>query len=99
MDRETRACQRDAWISSLSAQKNAGYSFGVPKTMDKSGAILGPIGADSFFTGLVYLPASIVAGALWNISPNYAFGFAGVTSAAALAFFISRRANTAGSPV
>ena len=33
-----------------------------------------------------------------SISPNYAFGFAGVTSAAALVFFISRRANTAGSP-
>ena len=56
------------------------------------------IGAYSFFTGLVYLPASIVAGALWNISPNYAFAFAGVTSAAALVFFMSRRANTADSP-
>ena len=56
------------------------------------------IGAYSFFTGLVYLPASIIAGALWNISPSYAFGFAGVTSAAAFVFFVSRRAKTVASP-
>jgi MFS family permease len=52
------------------------------------------IGAYSFFTGLVYLPASIIAGALWKLSPSYAFGFAGITSAAAFVFFISRRART-----
>ena len=56
------------------------------------------IGAYSFFTGLVYLPASIIAGALWRLSPSYAFGFAGITSAAAFAFFISRRARTVSSP-
>jgi MFS family permease len=53
------------------------------------------IGAYSFFTGLVYLPASIIAGALWKINPSYAFGFAGVISAAALVFFVSRRARHA----
>ena len=52
------------------------------------------IGAYSFFTGLVYLPASIIAGALWKISPNYAFGFAGIVSAAAFVFFVSRRAKS-----
>jgi MFS family permease len=56
------------------------------------------IGAYSFFTGLVYLPASIIAGALWKLSPSYAFGFAGITSAAAFVFFISRRARTVSGP-
>ena len=40
-----RGAPRDAWISSMAAQKDAGFSFGVHKAMDKSGAILGPIGA------------------------------------------------------
>jgi MFS family permease len=53
------------------------------------------IGAYSFFTGLVYLPASIIAGALWKINPSYTFGFAGVISAAALVFFVSCRARHA----
>ncbi len=48
------------------------------------------IGAYSFFTGLVYLPASIIAGALWKVNPSYAFGFAGIISAAALGLFASR---------
>jgi hypothetical protein len=51
------------------------------------------IGAYSFFTGLVYLPASLIAGALWKIGPSYAFGFAATISAAAFVFFISRRTN------
>jgi hypothetical protein len=52
------------------------------------------IGAYSFFTGLVYLPASLIAGALWKIGPSYAFGFAAAISAAAFVFFISRRTKT-----
>ena len=40
-----RGAPRDAWISSISGGKNAGFSFGIHKAMDKSGAILGPIGA------------------------------------------------------
>jgi len=35
---------RDAWISSMATQKDAGFSLG-PQGHDKSGAILGPIGA------------------------------------------------------
>jgi len=53
------------------------------------------IGAYSFFTGLVYLPASIIAGALWKLNPAYAFGFAGTASAAAFVLFVSRRAKSA----
>ena len=40
-----RGAPRDAWISSIADPKKAGFSFGVHKAMDKSGAILGPIGA------------------------------------------------------
>ena len=38
-----RGPPRDAWISSLATKSNRGYSFGVHKALDKSGAILGPI--------------------------------------------------------
>ena len=51
------------------------------------------IGAYSFFTGIVYLPASLIAGALWKIGPSYAFGFAAIISAAAFLFFISYGTN------
>lgn len=49
------------------------------------------IGVYNFFTGLVYLPASVIAGYLWKLHPNYAFGFAGIISAAAFVFFLSKR--------
>lgn len=53
------------------------------------------IGAYNFFTGLVYLPASLIAGALWNINPSYAFVFAAVISVAALLFFtLAKRKNS-----
>jgi MFS family permease len=45
------------------------------------------IGIYNFFTGIIYLPASLVAGFLWTINPNYAFIFAGLVSIAALVFF------------
>ena len=51
------------------------------------------IGAYSFFTCLVYLPASLIAGALWKLGPSYAFAFAAIISAAAFVFFISRKTN------
>ena len=35
-----RGPPRDAWISSLADAKNKGFSFGVHKALDKSGAIL-----------------------------------------------------------
>ena len=47
------------------------------------------IGAYNFFTGLIYLPASVIAGALWKLNPNYAFGFGGLVSAGAFVFFLS----------
>jgi MFS family permease len=46
------------------------------------------IGIYGFVTGLVYLPASLIAGALWTVSPAWAFAFAIGTSVAALALFL-----------
>ncbi|VVB81555.1 Multidrug resistance protein MdtH [uncultured archaeon] len=45
------------------------------------------IGVYNFFTGLVYLPASVIAGWLWMIKPEYAFAFAGAISFTALILF------------
>ena len=46
------------------------------------------IGLYNFLTGLVYLPASVIAGFLWKINPNYAFGFAAIVTLSALGFFL-----------
>lgn len=46
------------------------------------------IGLYNFITGLVYLPASVIAGLFWVINPNYAFMFAAIISVAALLFFL-----------
>lgn len=45
------------------------------------------IGAYNFATGVIYLPASLIAGALWQLNPSYAFAFAAIISLAALFFF------------
>ncbi|VVB70968.1 Multidrug resistance protein MdtH [uncultured archaeon] len=45
------------------------------------------IGSYNFVTGLVYLPASVIAGLLWMVNPSYAFAFAGLTSITALIVF------------
>jgi len=49
------------------------------------------IGVYNFATGMIYLPASIIAGLLWQLNPNYAFIFAGVIAIAALIFFSFKR--------
>jgi len=49
------------------------------------------IGIYNFATGVIYLPASVIAGYLWKLNPNYAFIFAGIISIAALIFFVSRK--------
>jgi len=45
-----RGPPRDAWISSLADKSRRGYAFGLHKTLDKSGAIIGPLLAYAFFT-------------------------------------------------
>ncbi len=46
------------------------------------------IGMLNFVNGLIYLPASVIAGALWLLHPTYAFGFAVITTLVALCVFI-----------
>lgn len=46
------------------------------------------IGFYSLVTGIIYLPASVIAGYLWTINPNYAFTFAAIISLTALAVFL-----------
>lgn len=47
-----RGPPRDAWLSSVANIGTRGYSFGVHKAMDKTGAILGPLVAYSLFSWL-----------------------------------------------
>ncbi len=49
------------------------------------------IGFYNFMTGLIYLPASVIAGLLWLVNPSYAFMFAALVSVAALAVFLALR--------
>lgn len=49
------------------------------------------IGVYNFVTGTLYLPASLIAGALWLLSPGYAFAFATLLSLAAMASFVILR--------
>jgi len=49
------------------------------------------IGLYNFATGLVYLPASIIAGLLWTINPSYSFAFAALISVLALVLFYTIR--------
>ena len=45
------------------------------------------VGIYNFATGLLYLPASLVAGALWASSPSLVFLLAAAKSAVAIALF------------
>jgi MFS family permease len=40
-----RGPPRDAWLSSIAAAPERGFSFGVHKALDKAGAVLGPLAA------------------------------------------------------
>lgn len=48
------------------------------------------IGAYNFVTGTLYLPASLVAGALWGLSPAWTFASACALSVLAIVTFIVR---------
>jgi len=58
------------------------------------------IGINSFVSGLVYLPASLIAGGLWAYGPHWTFAFAVGTSISALALFLftSESRPACGSP-
>ena len=47
-----RGPPRDAWLASVAEQSIRGYSFGVHKALDKSGAVLGPLVAYGILTVL-----------------------------------------------
>lgn len=47
------------------------------------------IGFYNFMTGLIYLPASAIAGLLWLVNPSYVFTFAAAVSLGALVIFLS----------
>ena len=45
------------------------------------------MGVYNFVTGLLYLPASLMAGALWTVAPEWAFGLAALLSLVAMGTF------------
>jgi len=48
------------------------------------------IGLYNFTTGVIYLPASLIAGYLWQINPNFTFIFAAALSIITIIFFSSK---------
>jgi MFS family permease len=46
------------------------------------------IGAYNFVTGVLYLPASLIAGGLWVVAPDLAFGLAAALSLLAMVVFV-----------
>ncbi|WP_293636396.1 MFS transporter [Polaromonas sp.] len=49
------------------------------------------VGAYNFVTGVLYLPASLVAGALWTVDPRWAFAMATALALVAIGLFVSMR--------
>ena len=45
------------------------------------------VGAYNFVTGVLYLPASLIAGVLWTVAPGLAFALAALLSVAAIGVF------------
>lgn len=52
------------------------------------------MGVYNFITGTVYLPASLLAGALWAVAPSLAFGTSAALSLAAVVMFTLRRPSS-----
>jgi MFS family permease len=65
--------QSKAYISDLSKDENRATAIGIY----------------GFVTGLVYLPASLIAGVLWFYGPQWTFAFAICTSVLALVLFLN----------
>jgi MFS family permease len=53
------------------------------------------IGVYNFMMGLIYLPASVIAGFLWKLNPDYAFGFGAIVSGIAFVYFMSKKIKMA----
>jgi MFS family permease len=54
------------------------------------------VGVYNFVTGVLYLPASLVAGMLWAVSPGAAFAVAATLSVAAIVLFLLMRPESGG---
>lgn len=54
------------------------------------------VGIYNFVTGGLYLPASLIAGALWAVAPGLAFGLGAVLSVAAIVVFVVMRPAAIG---
>ena len=75
-----------------------GLSFAIDESQSKAFfADLEPerrataVGVYNFVTGVLYLPASLVAGALWVYAPTLAFAAAAVMSVTAIMVFAMLR--------
>jgi MFS family permease len=64
--------QAKAYLADLSEDKNRATAIGIY----------------GFVTGLIYLPASLIAGWLWGYGPHWTFAFAVGTSLSALVLFL-----------
>ena len=53
------------------------------------------VGAYNFVTGVLYLPASLVAGALWTVDARWAFALSALLSVAAAVLFVQIRPASA----
>jgi MFS family permease len=53
------------------------------------------VGVYNMVTGVLYLPASLVAGALWGVAPALAFAVAAALALAAIGVFWFKRPATA----
>ena len=53
------------------------------------------VGVYNFVVGVLYLPASLIAGALWAIAPSAAFAVSTVLSVAAIGVFLMMRVGHA----
>jgi MFS family permease len=52
LGKSIRGPPRDAWLATVAGQSERGYSFGVHKALDKSGAVLGPLVAFALLSAL-----------------------------------------------
>jgi MFS family permease len=52
------------------------------------------VGAYNLCTGVLYLPASLIAGALWTVDPRWAFGSAALLAAVAILLFAWMRPSS-----
>ena len=50
--------------------------------------LAGAIDVYNFVTGLIYFPASAIAGVFWTIRPTYAFGFSAASTLVAAIVFV-----------